>query len=68
MNALLKTSLVISIIGVTPLLKIVYEKLKQHININVLIILENIVLLLLLALSIMTIVTSNFNSFIYFQF
>lgn len=60
--------LIISIIGVTPLLKICYEKLKQRLNINILIILENIVLLLLLALSIMTIVTSNYNSFIYFQF
>lgn len=60
--------LLISIIGVTPFFKRTYEKLKSSINANVLLITENIVFLLLLILSIMTIITSNFNSFIYFQF
>ena len=60
--------LLISVIGVTPIFKRAYEKLKSSINDDVLLITENIVFLLLLILSVMTIIISNFNSFIYFQF
>lgn len=52
----------------TPLVPLIYNKLKLKMPKNIIMLLENTLALLLLIIIIITLVTSNYSSFIYFQF
>lgn len=60
--------LIISAISITPLWKHLYNKVSKKISANYMLMLENIVCLILMFTSLMAVVSSNYNSFIYFQF
>ena len=52
----------------TPLPRLISNKIKSIVPDNIYNLIENVFILLILFISIMTLVTSNYHSFIYFQF
>ena len=61
--------LIIAVIGATPLLKMLIEKLKENIKIRKIInVLEPIVIIMLLTLVTAYLVDNSYNPFLYFRF
>lgn len=60
--------LVVSIISVAPIFTNIYNKVKEKVSGNVIIILESICLWILFGISIIRIVSGTYNPFIYFRF